>query len=93
VSHQCRHLLALDVTSEVIAWDNHVRGEEDVDQIVDHCTAGDDLCVVGVKVGVEQLDVSLDGGAIGRQLPQIGAQGLGGGHGVNCGQGHDLLVK
>ncbi len=42
---------------------------------------------------MEQLDVSLDGGAIGRQLPQIGAQGLGGGDGVDCGQGHDFLVE
>ncbi len=46
-------LLALDVTPEVVAWDNHVRGEEYVDGIVDCCTTGDDLCVVGVKVGVE----------------------------------------
>jgi hypothetical protein len=30
-------LLALDVASEVIAWDDHVRGDEDVDWIVDHC--------------------------------------------------------
>jgi hypothetical protein len=70
-------LLVLDVASEIVAWDNHVCGEEDVDGIVDRCTAGNDLGVVGVEVGVEQLDVSLDGGAIGRQLPQIGAQGLG----------------
>jgi hypothetical protein len=42
---------------------------------------------------VEQLNVSLDGGAIGRQLPQIRAQGLGGGNGVDCGQGHDFLVE
>jgi hypothetical protein len=33
------------------------------------------LGVVAGEVGVEQLDVSLDGGAIGRQLPQIGAPG------------------
>ncbi len=59
-------LLALDVAFEVIAWDNHVRREEVVNGIVDRCTTGNDLCVVGVEVGVEQLDVSLDGGAIGR---------------------------
>jgi hypothetical protein len=46
-------LLALDVTPEVVAWYNHVCGEEDVNRIVDCCTMGDDLCVVGVKVGVE----------------------------------------
>jgi hypothetical protein len=34
---------------------------------------GNDLHVVGVKVGVEELDVSFDGGEIGRYLPQIGA--------------------
>ncbi len=71
----------------------YVWGEEDVDGIINSCTAGNDLGVVGVEVRVEQLDVSLDGGAIGRQLPQIGAQGLGGGDGVDCGQGHDFLVE
>ncbi len=86
-------LLALNVASEIVAWDNHVRREEDVDRILNRCTTGDDLGVVGVKVGVEQLNVSLDGGAVGWQLPQIRAQGLGGGNGVNCGQGHDFLVK
>jgi hypothetical protein len=48
---------------DFVAWDNHVRGEEDVDGIIDSCTTGNDLGVVGVKVGVEQLNVSLDGGA------------------------------
>ncbi len=85
-------LLALDVASEIVAWDDHVHGEENVDRIVNHCTAGNDLGVVGIEVGVEQLDVSLNGGAIGRQLPQIGAQGLGGGDGVDCGQSNDFLV-
>ncbi len=86
-------LLALDLASEIVAWDDHVHGEENVDGIVDRCTAGNDLGVVGVKVGVEQLDVSLDGRAIGRQLPQVRTQCLGGGDGVNCGKGHDFLVE
>jgi hypothetical protein len=59
-------LLVLDVASEIVAWDDHVCREEDVDKIVNCCTAGNDLSVVGVKVGVEQLNVSLDGRAIGR---------------------------
>ena len=59
-------LLALDVAPEVVAWDDHVHREQDVNRIVDRCPAGDDLLVVGVKVGVEELDVSIDGGAIGR---------------------------
>ncbi len=86
-------LLALDVASEIVAWDDHVCREEDVNGIVNSCTAGNDLGVVGVEVGVEQLNVSFDGGAIGRQLPQIGAQGIGGGNGVDCGQGHNFLVE
>ncbi len=85
-------LLALDVASEIVAWDNHVQ-RMDVDGIIDHCTAGNDLGVVGIEVGVEQLNVSLDGGAIGREIPQIEAQGLGGGNEVDCGQGHDFLVE
>jgi hypothetical protein len=59
-------LLALDVASEIVAWDDHIRGEKNVDEIVDRCTVGNDLGVVGVEVGVEQLNVSLDGRAIGR---------------------------
>ncbi len=59
-------LLALDVASEIVAWDDHACGEENIDGIIDRCTVGDDLDVVGVKVGVKQLNVSLDGRAIGR---------------------------
>ncbi len=46
-------LLALDVTPKIVAWDDHVCGEEYVDGIIDRCTTGDDLCVVGVEVEVE----------------------------------------
>ncbi len=59
-------LLALDVASEVMAWDDHVQGEEYVDGFVDRCPAGNDLGIVGIEVGVEELDVSLDGGTVGR---------------------------
>ncbi len=40
--------------------------EQDIDGIVNHSPTGNDLHVVGVKVGVEELDVSFDGGAVGR---------------------------
>ncbi len=46
-------LLVLDVTPKIVAWDDHVCGEEDIDRIVNRCTTGNDLCVVGVEVGVE----------------------------------------
>jgi hypothetical protein len=59
-------LLALDVASEVMAWDNHVHGEEYINGVVDRCSAGNDLGIVGIKVGVEELNVSLDGGTVGR---------------------------
>ena len=59
-------LLALDVTPEIVAWDDYVCREEDINGIVDRCTTGNDLCVVGVRVGVEQLNVPFDGGAKGR---------------------------
>jgi hypothetical protein len=59
-------MLALDISPEVVAWDDHVCREQDVNMIVDHCPMGNDLCVLGIKVGVKELDVSLDGGAIGR---------------------------
>ena len=86
-------LFTLHVGSEIVACDNHVCVEEDDNGIVERCTTSNDLGVVGIEVEREHLDVSLDGGEIGRQLPQIGVQGLGGGNGVDCGQGHDFLVE
>ncbi len=59
-------LLVLDVTPEVVAWDDHVRNEENIDGIVDHCPMGNDLSVVCVELGLEQFYVSLDGRAVGR---------------------------
>ncbi len=59
-------LLALDIAPEVVAWGNRVHSEQDVNGIINHCPMGNDLHVVGVKVGVEELYVSLDGGALGR---------------------------
>ncbi len=59
-------LLALNVTPEVVAWDNHVHSKEDVNRIVHRCPAGNDLRVVGAEVGVEKFIISLDGGALGR---------------------------
>jgi hypothetical protein len=46
-------LLVLDVASEIVALDNHVCGEENIDGIIDRCPADNDLGVVEVKVGVE----------------------------------------
>jgi hypothetical protein len=59
-------LLALDIIPEVVACDNHVRSKQDVYMIIDRCSTGNDLRVVGVKIGVEEFNVSLDGGAVGR---------------------------
>ena len=53
-------LFAFDLASKVVVWDNHVRREEDIGRIVDRCPTGNDLRVVGVKVGVEELNVSFD---------------------------------
>jgi hypothetical protein len=41
-------------------------GEEYVDGLASRCPAGYDLGIVGIKVGMEELDVFLDGGAVGR---------------------------
>jgi hypothetical protein len=46
-------LLAFDVASEIVAQDHHMHGKENVGGIVDRCPMGDDLGVVGVKLGVE----------------------------------------
>jgi hypothetical protein len=45
-------LLVLDVASEIVARDDHVCREENVDKIVDCCPTCDDLSVVEVKVEV-----------------------------------------
>ncbi len=59
-------LLALDVASEFMAWDNHVCGEDYVNGVVDRCLAGNDLGIVGIERRVEELNVSLDGVTVGR---------------------------
>ncbi len=59
-------LLALDIAPEVVAWDDHVCSKQDVNRIINRDPTSNDLHVVGVKKGVEELDVSLDFGAIGR---------------------------
>jgi hypothetical protein len=59
-------LLSLDLIPEVVAWDDHVHNKKDVNGIFNCRPVGNDLCVVGVEVGVEQFNVSLDGRAVGR---------------------------
>jgi hypothetical protein len=46
-------LLALDVAAEIVARDDHVPREENVNRIINRCPAGDDLGVVEVEIGVE----------------------------------------
>ncbi len=70
----------LDVQSKKSAWYDGVGGEKNVDRIVNSSTTSNDLGVIGVKIGVEEIDVASDGGAICRNLPQICAKGFGGGH-------------
>ena len=69
-----------DVQSKKSAWYDGVGGEENVERIFDSSTASNDLGVIGVKMGVEEIDVAFDGGAICHNLPQIRAKGFGGGH-------------
>ena len=70
----------LDVQSKKSARDHGVGSEEDVDRIVDSCAASDDLGVVGVKIGVKELDVAFDCSAVCSDLPQITAKGFCGGN-------------
>ena len=72
-----------DVQSKKSAWYDGVGGKENVDRIVDSSTVSNDLGVIGVKIGMEEIDVAFEGGAICRNLPQIRAKGFGGGRRVD----------
>ena len=45
--------------------------EEDLDWIINSCATSDDLGVVGVKIGVKELNVAFDCSAVCSDLPQI----------------------
>jgi hypothetical protein len=49
-----------------MAWNDHVCREEYVNRAADCFPSGNDLGIYGIKAGVEELNVSLDGGTVGR---------------------------
>ena len=81
-----------DVQSKKSPWYDGVGGEENVDGIVNSSTASNDLGVIGVKIGVEEISVAFDSGPICRNLPQICMKGFAGGHQVDGLKGRDFLV-
>jgi hypothetical protein len=85
--------LAFDLQAKVSARDHWVGCEEDVDRIVNSRSSSNDLGIVVVKIGVREVDIAFDGGAVHRDLPQILAYGLGGGNRINGRKGHDFLVQ
>ena len=63
----------LDVQSKKGTRDHGVGSEEDVNRVIDSCATSNDLRVVGVEIGVKELNVAFDCGAIHSDLPQIRA--------------------
>ncbi len=57
-------MLAFDAQAKVSARDQWVGCEEDVNRIVDSCSSSNDLGIVVVKIGVKEVDVAFDGGAV-----------------------------
>ena len=57
-------VLAFDVLAKVGARDGSIGAEQDVNWIVDQISSCDDLRVIVVEVGVNQLNIALDGHAV-----------------------------
>ena len=64
-------MLSFDVQAKVSTGDHRVGHEEDVDRIVNTHTSSYDLGIVVVKIGLKEVNVAYDGGAIHCDLPQI----------------------
>jgi hypothetical protein len=87
------HACIFDVLAKVGARDGSIGAEQDVNWIVDRISSCDDLRVIVVEVGVNQLNIALDGHAVRCQLPQIRSEGLGCGNRIDRSNLHHLLVK
>jgi len=85
-------LLLRHVGFEVVVRDDEVSVKKLGDGIIDGGSPGEDLSVVHVEVGVDEVDVAVDGGRIDGPVREVGAKGLGGRDTVDRGQLHDLLV-
>ncbi len=73
-------LLAEDVLSKSIILNGKVSIEQLRQGIVNGCTTCRNLRIVGVEVGVDEVDVPIHGCGIGREGIEVLAEGLGGSH-------------
>ena len=85
-------LLQLDPQYRLVGSPSKGTIGDDVDGVVDGGSPGKDLGVVHVEVGVDEVDIAVDGGRIDGQVREVGVKGLGGRDTVDRGQLHDLLV-
>ena len=85
-------LLLRHVGFEAVVRDNKVRVKKLGDGVIDGGSPGKDSGVVHVEVGVDKVNIAIDGGHIDGQVCEVGAKGLGGRDTVDRGHLHDLLV-
>ena len=85
-------LHAMNVGLEVVARDDFVSLEKDADRVVNGGTAGNDLRIVLVELGVDLVDITAHSARVSPQVLQVVPEGLGGCDGVDCRQPHDDFV-
>ena len=85
-------LLLCHVGFEVVVRDDKVSVKKLGDGVINGGSPGKDLGIVHVEVGVDEVDIAVDGGHIDGQVREVGAMGLGGRDTVDRGHLHDLLV-
>ena len=85
-------LLLCHVGVEVVVGDDKVSIKKLSNGVVNGGSPGKDLGVVDIKIGVDEVDIAVDGGRIDEQVREIGAESLFGGNTVDRGKLHDLFV-
>ena len=85
-------LLAQDVLAERVIGDREVATKELGEWIINGGATSKDLGIVCVEIGVDHVNITIDGSSVGREAIEILAEGLGGHDGVDGSQAHNDLV-
>ena len=76
----------------MVAGDDEVGIEEDVEWVIDGRPSSQNLWVIFVELGVDFVDIATNRCSEHTQILQVVPQRLGGGDGVNGGEAHDDFV-